>query len=56
MRSDKLKFDALNAVWAAYRALAARLDRFVYFVVIWSAVGAVVAVVVPEVLEWSLEG
>jgi hypothetical protein len=56
MTSDKPKFDALNAVWGAYWALVARLDRFAYFVVIWSAVGAVVAVVVPEVLEWSLEG
>lgn len=56
MTPDKSKFHAFNAVWGGYWALFARLDRFAYFVVIWSAVGAVVAVVVPEVLEWSLEG
>lgn len=49
-------FNALNAVWGAYWAMFARLDRFLYFAVIWLAVGAVVVLMVPELLERSLEG
>jgi hypothetical protein len=49
-------FNAFGAAIDAYGAVFGRLDRFLYFAVIWMAVGAVVALMVPELLRLSLEG
>jgi hypothetical protein len=52
---DVSSFDALAAAGRAYGAVFGRLDRVLYFAVIWMAVGAVVTLFVPEVLRLSLE-
>lgn len=55
MLPPESQFKTLNAVWDAYWAVFARLDRFLYFAVIWLAVGAVVVLMVPEILELGVE-
>lgn len=49
-------FNALAAAGRAYGAVFGRLDRLLYFVVIWMAAGAVASLMVPELLKQSVEG
>jgi hypothetical protein len=53
---DRAPFNAFGAAIDAYAAVFGRLGRFLHFTVIWMAVGAVVALMPPELIRLSLEG